>query len=103
MPFAVVVALFERVYLAIQYPYMNFLFLQEPVSAPSNPLTVSYSPAPAPLVPEPLPPWQPPRGWGPGRAHKGPPTPSPPSPEPPLIDLDEANVGGPSPPGAARQ
>ncbi|KAI7224128.1 hypothetical protein KC352_g16039, partial [Hortaea werneckii] len=72
MPFAVVVALFERVYLAIQYP-----------------------PAPAPLVPQPLPPWQPPRGWGPGRAHEGSPTPPPPSPEPPLIDLDEANVGLP--------
>ncbi|GAB1738467.1 hypothetical protein NU219Hw_g3273t1 [Hortaea werneckii] len=80
MPFAVVVALFERVYLAIQSP-----------------------PAPAPLVPQPLPPWQPPRGWGPGRAHEGPPTPPPPSPEPPLIDLDESNVGGPSSPGAARQ
>ncbi|KAI7668071.1 hypothetical protein KC322_g16489, partial [Hortaea werneckii] len=55
MPFAVVVALFGRVHLAIQYP-----------------------PAPAPLVPQPLPPWQPPRGWGPERAHEGPPTSPPP-------------------------
>ncbi|KAI7282258.1 hypothetical protein KC345_g3642 [Hortaea werneckii] len=87
MPFAIVVALFERVYLAIQYPYVKFLL----------------PPAPAPLVPQPLPPWQPPRGWGPGRAHEGSPTPPPPSPEPPLIDLDEANVGPPSSSAAARQ
>ncbi|KAI7160141.1 hypothetical protein KC349_g3747 [Hortaea werneckii] len=78
MPFAVVVALFERVYLAIQYPTGAF-----------GATTATAVAATARV--------------GPGRAHEGPPTPPPPSPEPPLIDLDEANVGGPSPPGAARQ
>ncbi|KAK1072634.1 hypothetical protein LTR12_015315 [Friedmanniomyces endolithicus] len=73
MPFVIFFELFGRVL------YVQFLR-----PAPPPPL----------VMPEPLPAWEPPRGWGPARAHELEGLPSPelaPQEEPELIDLDDAN------------
>ncbi|KAK0255472.1 hypothetical protein B0A54_10300 [Friedmanniomyces endolithicus] len=76
MPFVIFFELFGRV-LYVQFPYVTSINIQYQL-----------------VVPEPLPAWEPPRGWGPARAHELERLPSPelaPEEEPELIDLDDVN------------